>query len=195
MPEAEHDPDLADLSDLRRGDPAALRRVMDRWATRLHAFAWRYLQHNTDAHEIAMETFVRLHRAAPRLRDDTRLGAWLFTATANLCRNRLRWRRRHPGDSWEEMTELGEPAGTQPISTQPHDPAVAAERDDRADALVSAIDQLPHRLKSVVLLHHFDGLSYIEIGEIVGCSPRGVETRLYRARQKLRERLTARLSD
>lgn len=195
MSEAETDPDLADLTGLRQGDAAALRRVMDRWAARLHAFAWRYLQHGTDAHEVAMETFVRLHRAGPGLRADTRLGAWLFTATANLCRNRLRWRRRHPGDSWEEMTELGEPAGTQPIGSQPDTPAAEAERSDRASALVEAIDTLPHRLRTVVLLHHFEGLSYQEIGEVVGCSPRGVETRLYRARQQLRDKLTRRLAD
>lgn len=189
------DPDFTDLPCLRQGDAEALRRVMDRWASRLHAFAWRYLQHTADAHEVAMETFVRLHRAGPTLRPDTRLGAWLFTATANLCRNRLRWRRRHPADSWEEMTETGEPAGTHPLGTSTPDPAAAAERDDRARALVETIDSLPHRLKTVVLLHHFDGLSYHEIGEIVGCSPRGVETRLYRARQQLREKLTVRLAD
>ena len=195
MSEAETDPDLADLTGLRQGDTSALRNVMDRWAPRLHAFAWRYLQHNTDAHEVAMEIFVRLHRAAPRLRDDTRLGAWLFTATANLCRNRLRWRRRHPGESWEQITETGEPAGTAPIGSQPGSPDREADRHDRAVALVEAIDTLPHRLKTVVLLHHFDGLSYQEIGAIVGCSPRGVETRLYRARQQLREKLTRRLAD
>ncbi|MCF3650390.1 RNA polymerase sigma factor [Synoicihabitans lomoniglobus] len=191
----ETDPDLADLPDLRAGDPEALRRVMDRWAKRLHAFAWRYLQHTTDAQEIAMEAFVRLHRSSAKLRADTRLGAWLFTTTANLCRNRLRWRRRHPGDSWEEMTETGEPGGTQPLGTVNPDPAAAAEKSDRADALVGAIEGLPHRLKTVVLLHHFDGLSYQEIGDVVGCSPRGIETRLYRARQQLREKLTKRLTD
>ncbi|MCC5022204.1 MAG: hypothetical protein J6386_05115 [Candidatus Synoicihabitans palmerolidicus] len=75
-------PDLVDLTGLRSGDAAALRRVMDRWAARLHAFAWRYLQHTTDAHEVAMETFVRLHRAGPKLRPDTRLSSWLFTTAA-----------------------------------------------------------------------------------------------------------------
>lgn len=195
MPATETDPDLEDLLQLRSGDVDALRRVMDRWAGRLHAFAWRYLQHDTDAHEVAMEIFVRLHRAAPRLRPDTRLGAWLYTATANLCRNRLRWRRRHPAESWEAVTATGEPSDTVPLGSQPAKPDDAAEQHDRAHALVEAVEALPHRLKTVVLLHHFDGLSYQEISPIIGCSPRGVETRLYRARQHLREKLTRRLAD
>ncbi|MCC5022203.1 MAG: RNA polymerase sigma factor [Candidatus Synoicihabitans palmerolidicus] len=90
------------------------------------------------------------------------------------------------------MTTTGEPAGTNPLGTQITD---TAERNDRAAALVSAVEDLPHRLKTVVLLHHFDGLCYHEIGEIVCCSSRGVETRLYRARQQLREKLTRRLAE
>lgn len=189
MPPA--DADLADLIGLQDGDPDALRRIMDRWATRLHGFAWRYLQHNTDAHEIAMEAFVRLHRSVDRLRPDTKLGAWLYTTTANLCRNRLRWRRRHPGDSWEEMIEAtGEPGVENPLGTATLPPDRNAERSDHADQVVSAVQALPDKYRTVVLLHHFDGLSYQEIAEIVGCSARGVETRLYRARHQLREQLT-----
>jgi RNA polymerase sigma-70 factor (ECF subfamily) len=50
----------------------------------------------------------------------------------------------------------------------------------------AAIDRLPHDLKVTLLLHHYDHLSYREIGQITGCSERGVETRLYRARQQLK---------
>lgn len=50
----------------------------------------------------------------------------------------------------------------------------------------AAINRLPHDLKVTLLLHHYDRLSYREIGQITGCSERGVETRLYRARQQLR---------
>jgi RNA polymerase sigma-70 factor (ECF subfamily) len=49
--------------------------------------------------------------------------------------------------------------------------------------------RLPHDLKTALLLHHYEQLSYREIGSVVGCSERGVETRLYRARQRLREEL------
>ena len=62
-------------------------------------------------------------------------------------------------------------------------------------AVRTAINCLPHDLKVTVLLHHYDQLSYREIGAITGCSERGVETRLYRARQRLREELAGLLHE
>jgi RNA polymerase sigma-70 factor (ECF subfamily) len=63
------------------------------------------------------------------------------------------------------------------------------EHDEACAAVRAAVDRLPHDLKSTLILHHYERLSYREIGAVVGCSERGVETRLYRARQRLREEL------
>ena len=57
------------------------------------------------------------------------------------------------------------------------------------------MDDLPHDLKVTVLLHHYEHLSYREIAAIIHCSERGVETRLYRARQHLREELAVYLRE
>jgi RNA polymerase sigma-70 factor, ECF subfamily len=57
------------------------------------------------------------------------------------------------------------------------------------EALGAAIDRLPHELKTTLLLHHYEHLSYRDIGEVTGCSERGVETRLYRARLRLKDEL------
>ncbi len=69
-------------------------------------------------------------------------------------------------------------------------PMRALEQDETCAAVRAAIDRLPHDLKTTLLLHHYEQLSYREIGSVVGCSERGVETRLYRARQRLREELS-----
>jgi RNA polymerase sigma-70 factor (ECF subfamily) len=68
-------------------------------------------------------------------------------------------------------------------------PNAALEHDETFAAVRAAVERLPHDLKTTILLHHFERLSYREIGAITGCSERGVETRLYRARQRLREEL------
>ena len=164
--------DRAQLDALQRGDDAALNRVIARWERPLFAFAWRYVRHTADARDLVAEVFVRLYQQRGRLRADTNLSAWLFTTLANLCHNQHRWRRRHPTVSLDAAEEGG-------------------GEDANGDALPAAGPVLPHELKVTLLLHHYDGLSYREIGEISGCSERGVETRLYRARQRLRLELTA----
>jgi RNA polymerase sigma-70 factor (ECF subfamily) len=71
-------------------------------------------------------------------------------------------------------------------SSETPNPAATLEQKETLDALAAAIDRLPHDLKVTLLLHHYERLSYQDIGEVTGCSERGVETRLYRARQRLR---------
>jgi len=179
---------------LQRGEDAALNRIIERWQKSLYGFAWRYMQNAADARDLVAETFVRLYQQRARLRPDTRLSAWLFTALTNLCHNQHRWRRRHPSVSFHAPDD-GTPGyeGTLPSDTPR--PGSTLEKDEALDELSRAIDRLPHDLKTTVILHHYDGLSYSVIGDITGCSVRGVETRLYRAKQKLREDLAKFLSE
>lgn len=177
--------DQADFQLLQHDDESGLNRLVARWEQRLFAFAWRYLRNEADAREVVVEVFVRLHQQRTRLRPDTNLPAWLFTTLANLCHNRHRWRRRHP----ESVLDESEPAEGWPT------PRAEVERDEALTALGAALDQLPPELKTAVLLHHYEGWSYREIADMAHCSERGVETRLYRARQLLRGALADQLRE
>lgn len=185
-------PANADLLALQRGDDAALSRLIARWKKPLFAFAWRYLRNTADANDLVAEVFVRLHQQSRRLDADANLSAWLFTILANLCHNHYRWRRRHPGVS------LDAPAGPDgegttiaaTLAAEGAGPGRALEKREALDALAAAIETMPHDLKVVLLLHHYERLGYAEIGDIIGCSVRGVETRLYRGRQYLKAELT-----
>jgi RNA polymerase sigma-70 factor (ECF subfamily) len=185
------DNDNTDLHALQHGDDTALNRLMARWQKPLFAFAWRYLHNTADAHDLVAEVFVRLYQQNYRLAPDTRLAAWLFTILANLCHNHHRWRRRHPSISLDATEWHDSP---QPMATTvAHDgppPNRTLEHTEALEAMATAIDRLPHDLKTALLLHHYEQLGYREIGQITGCSERGVETRLYRARQYLRAELS-----
>lgn len=178
--------DPACFAALQAGDVVAFEQLVERMQGPLFGFACRYLDNAADAEELVIETFVRLHRTRGRLRPDTNLGAWLFTTLSNLCHNRHRWRRRHP----EVSLDLPTPAAPE-LSSATAGPVATLERDEAAAALRAAIDRLPHDQRTVVLLHHYEHLGYHEIAAIAGCSERGVETRLYRARQRLRLELAA----
>jgi len=182
--------DLACLQALQAGQDNALDELIARWRRPLFSFAWRYVQNESDARDLVAETFVRLHQQRMRLRTDTKLAAWLFTTLANLCHNHYRWRVRHPTVSLDASFEdSGSPVSAKLSAADEPLPDAALERGEACAAVRAAIDRLPHDLRTSVLLHHYEHLSYREISVIVGCSERGVETRLYRARQRLREEL------
>lgn len=174
---------------LQRGEDAALNRLIARWEQPLFAFAWRYLHHRADAQDLVADTFVRLYQHRDRLRPDTKLSAWLFTTLSNLCHNRHRWHRRHPTVSLDDpdTNPGGEPGLPAPAGS--NFGTATLEQDEAQQALHAAVDRLPHDLRVTVLLHYFERMSYREIAEVAGCSERGVETRLYRARQRLRAEL------
>jgi RNA polymerase sigma-70 factor (ECF subfamily) len=186
--------DRASLIALQRGDAASLNRLIARWQGPLLGFAFRYLQNSADADNLVSEAFVRLYQQRARLRADTNVAAWLFTTLTNLCHNHHRWRRRHPSVALEAPAESG---GAGParadmgLASPDASPDAALALDETVEAVRAAIDGLAHDLKVAVLLHHYEHLSYREIAAISGCSERGVETRLYRARQQLRQRLAA----
>ena len=195
-PATDHD----NLFALQQGEAAALNRLIARWQRPLLNFAYRYVQNSTDAHDLVAESFVKLYQQRLRLRADTKLSAWLFTALTNLCHNHQRWKRRHPtvalsttdqttDDPAERNGTIGE------LATELPTPDILLEKKELVATVRAAIDLLPHDLKATLLLHHYEHLSYREIAAIVGCSERGVETRLYRARQQLRELLAHQLSE
>lgn len=182
--------DSASLQALQAGQDAALQQLIARWQRPLFAFAWRYVQNQADARDLVAEAFVRLHQQRLRLRPDTNLSAWLFTTLSNLCHNHHRWRLRHPTVSLDASPDDADgPSGANMAPAEGPLPDAALEHDEACAAVRAAIDRLPHDLKATVLLHHYEHLSYREISVIAGCSERGVETRLYRARQRLREEL------
>lgn len=180
--------DLELVERLREGDDLALNTLIERWEKSLFGYAWRYTGNTADSQDLVAETFVRLYNNRTRLRAGTNLSAWLFTTLSNLCHNRYRWLRRHPSVSIEETTGSGAPAAGQ-LAARDSTPSDSAVHDESVLAIRDALDRLPHDLKVTVLLYYFEQRSYREIAEICCCSERGVETRLYRARRRLKKDL------
>ncbi len=184
--------DRATLVALQHGDAIALNRLIARWERPLLSYAYRYLQNSADAHDLVAGVFVRLYQQRSRLRPDTNVSAWLFTALTNLCHNHYRWKRRHPTvplDPPARSDDGSRPYEASDFACDQPGPASILLQDEVEEAVKAAIQELPHDLKIAVLLHHYEHLSYREIAQIANCSERGVETRLYRARQQLRQLL------
>jgi RNA polymerase sigma-70 factor (ECF subfamily) len=188
LPEAEAR-DRADMERLAAGQDAALNDLMERHATPVFHFLCRMVGNEDDANDLAQETFVRVFRARASFRTGGKFSTWLFTIAANLARNHFRWRSRHPNVSLE--AEAGESEQTLGSTLPANDPAPneQALASERADAVRIAVGKLPEDLREAIVLCEWEDRSMVEAAAILETTPKAVESRLYRARQILREKL------
>jgi len=181
--------DRADMERLAAGQDAALNDLMERYATPVFQFLCRMVGNEEDANDLAQETFVRVFRSRESFRPGEKFSTWLYTIAANLARNHFRWRSRHPNLSLEaEIGEAEQALGnTLPAAgPAPNEQALAAER---AAAVRAAVGKLPEDLREAIVLCEWEELSVAEAAAILETTPKAVESRLYRARQILREKL------
>lgn len=194
---SDNETDLALLEELRRGRDTALNELMVRWQRPFLSFAYRYVQSEEDARDLVEELFVRVYKNRDRFKEGTKFSAWAFTSLSNLCKNFERWRRRHPAFGKDSLTDDMSQAdrSAHPLANTGDGvpPDQEALNRERIEIVKDAINKLPHDLRVTLLLYQYEGLSYKEIGEVVGCSVKGIETRLYRARKALKVILSSRI--
>jgi RNA polymerase sigma factor (sigma-70 family) len=174
---AEGEEDRALMTRVQSGDEAALGVLMQRWELPVKSVIGRIVLNASEADELAQETFVRVWQQRAKFRVDLAFRPWIFAIAVNLARNRLRWWRRRPEVALEEWTESGTDASSG---------AIAAEGRERAAAVRDAIGALPVDLREALVLFEYEQLSHAEIAAVVGATPKAVETRIHRAREKLR---------
>jgi RNA polymerase sigma-70 factor (ECF subfamily) len=178
------------MGRLAAGEDAALNELMRRWQQPLTSFLLRYTGNEADALDLAQETFVRVYQSRHRYRAGAKFSTWLFTIASNLSRNLARWHQRHPTVCMHSSGVNDGASSLERTLASPEDtPADNAERDDLAGAVREHIQRLPHQLRTAVLLSEYQDLSHEEVARVLHCTPKAVETRLYRARQTLRESL------
>jgi RNA polymerase sigma-70 factor (ECF subfamily) len=189
MPGETDEQDRADMAQLVSGHDKALNDLMGRHARPLYHYLIRVLQNEAEAADLAEESFVRIYQHRARYRPTNRFSTWLYTIATNLARDLQRRRLRHPQVSLETpIADSGAGLGETLAEPRP-DPSERLEASERSEAVRHAVAALPEELRLPLLLSEYEDKSHAEIGTILGCSPKAVEMRLYRARQQLRSSL------
>ncbi|MEC5128112.1 RNA polymerase sigma factor [Verrucomicrobiales bacterium BCK34] len=169
------------LLRLRNGDDHALNELMDHWRKPILSYLYRSTGDYETAADLAQEVFVRVYRSRRKYRPKGSATSYLFTIATNLVRNHFRWSKRHPE---AELTD----AVTAHLhsNASESDPSIQLERSEAGAKIRSAVQSLPEKLRTPVILFHFNELPQSEIAKILSCSEKTVETRLYRARKLMR---------
>jgi RNA polymerase sigma-70 factor (ECF subfamily) len=157
------------------GDSHAFGVLMERHLGIMVSVARRMLRDDAEAEDIAQEAFLRLWRSGATLEiGPAGIRPWLRRVVSNLCLDRVRGQGRVK--VVEELPEVPEPAKQ----------LAALESQDVQRRVGGAMQKLPERQRLALTLFHFEGLSQIEIGNILGVSDEAVESLLSRARRQLK---------
>ena len=177
-------PDVDDEEDKRlmalvaEGDDDALRLLVHRHQGRLVGYLKGEVGSQATAEELAMEVFIRLHRAASRWRPEAKLSTYILPIAHNLVLNEWRRRSRKPTSALDATPEMGD---------QSHE---ASRRLTELDeAFQRAIAQVPPEQKTAILLLVQQELPYEEIAVIMKAPVSSVKTWIHRARARLKDLL------
>ncbi|GHO54260.1 hypothetical protein KSD_19440 [Ktedonobacter sp. SOSP1-85] len=182
---------LADM--ILAGDSQAFEIIVQRYHTSLFNFIYHFLGDYDQACDTLQQVFVRFYTSLPRLGTSEPFKPWLFQVARNCCIDELRRRRRYAiqfsqlessGENGESETSLlSEIPDTNPL------PEEEIERLDMQDMLQSAIQSLPPKFRSVVLLRYISQLSFSEIGQALSMPEATAKTYFHRAKNLLRKTL------
>lgn len=169
------------VARMREGDEGALREVVAAFSDRLTAVVAGLLHDRDAVDDVVQETFVRAWFRLRSFQGDAALYTWLYRIAVNAAKDRAKATRRRPAGSLEDL-----PAGPASIASD-ETPSLEPLADRELRAVVRrAVADLPPKFRAVLVLRELEGLRYEEIAEILDLSLGTVESRLFRARRRLK---------
>ncbi len=180
------DEDRALVNRLRSGDDFALNEIMQRYKERIYRLAWRYIGNEDTALDVTQETFTKLYFNIDKYDPNYKFSTWLFQIAVNLCRDNFRKNKNHAQNiSFDALNESA------PDAWQQSEENIEARFQSRQQLaqLRQEIERLPDTLKEAFILFALEERTQNECAEILNVSAKTVETRVYRARKILAEKI------
>ena len=176
----------------QRGDLRAFDLLVLKYQGRIAALVSRYVSDAGEVEDVTQEAFIKAYRALAKFRGDSAFYTWLYRIAANAAKNHLVAKGRRPGaDATIEDAEGFDEGGLLSESASPEALAMGGEL---ADVVESALNALPDELKAALMLREFDGLSYDDIADVLGCPVGTVRSRIFRAREAIDQRVKEQIS-
>ena len=180
MPIRDQGDDLALVERHRHGDPAAFEEIFTRYQGMVFNLALRMAGSREEALDLSQEIFLRVYRHVGRFKGQSSLKTWIYRVALNCCRSRRA--RRAP-----IIQELPEAEALDELQDRDSTPERAALARDASRQVGRALQQLPNPYREAVVLRDIEGLTYLQVAEVLGVRIGTVRSRIARGRERLRE--------
>jgi RNA polymerase sigma-70 factor (ECF subfamily) len=183
---------LAKLS--RSGDRRAFAELVELYKDKIYHLGYRMLNQKQEAEDVVQETFLRVYMNLERYDENQKFSTWIYRIATNLCIDRLR--KKKPNYSID--AEMSDNEGTDWHAILPSDEAGPEEElilSETQHNIRNAIQSLPDKYRTVVVLRYLHDMSLQEISDVLEMPVTTVKTRVHRGREFLRKKLEPEFGD
>lgn len=176
----------------RKGDQRAFAEIVELYKDKLYHLGYRMTGNRQEAEDVVQDTFLRVFRNLDRYDENQKFSTWIYRIATNLCIDRLRKRK----SVYSLDAESGDHEGLDGYSMLPSD-----DRTPESELMLSetqriiheAMETLPPKYKSVMVLRYMQDLSLQEISDVLNMPVTTVKTRVHRGREFMRKKLEYKL--
>jgi RNA polymerase sigma-70 factor, ECF subfamily len=179
--------DQALVTRAKAGDSGAFRSLVVRYQRKVYAVALGIVRDPDLAWDVAQEAFVRVHQHLADFKGESAFSTWVFRIATHLAIDSVRRERTRAKDDLEDadeaaLAEGGEGILATGLGTNPQESAL---RRELMDKIGEALDRLPEKHRTILVLREVEGLSYEALAERLGINKGTVMSRLFHARRKM----------
>ncbi|MBA7510782.1 RNA polymerase sigma-H factor [subsurface metagenome] len=177
------------LAKFKKGDQQAFELLVRKYKTTVFNTIYSIMGNAQEADDTAQEVFLKVYTKADSFKGESSFSTWLYRITINRCVDELR-RRKNKIISYETEFNQEEKLKLKDVlASKERDITEELRKNELQDIIQKAINSLPEKYRIIITLKEMEGLSYIEISQIMKISLAKVKIWLFRARQKLKGKL------
>lgn len=179
--------DSALVQRAKNGDKSAFDMLVRKYQHRIAAVVSRFVRDYAESQDVVQDSFIRAYKSLSGFRGDSQFYTWMYRIAVNTAKNHLASKKRRPSFDVElddaETIDGG-------IYIQNNDtPEHELLRDEIAQVVSKALQQLPEDIRQAITLREMEGLSYEEIADVMNTPVGTVRSRIFRAREAIDARL------
>ncbi|SCG82653.1 RNA polymerase sigma factor sigW Sigma-W factor [Proteiniborus sp. DW1] len=177
------------VCELKAGNYTVFKEIVDLFKNRVFGMAYKFTNSYEEAQDLSQEIFLKIYKEIGSFRFESKLSTWIYRISINTC---LDWKRKNSKIKILSTSIINDDDETVELDIKddkplPDEVFIQSESQREVHELVYG---LPDKYKTVIIMYHFNNMSYQDISIALNIPERTVETRLYRARRLLKDELT-----
>lgn len=174
------------------GDQVAFRTLVERYQRKVYSICYGMLKNPEDSMDASQETFIKVYRYLEKFNFQSKFYTWLYRISVNVCIDHIRKNAKRKSVEYEDTIARPVGVGDENIipSTLGLNPEKAYGRKELREKMLEALEKIPEKHRTILILREAEGLNYDEIADVLEISKGTVMSRLFHARRYFQEALS-----